>query len=107
MCFKAVQKLTCKTEVALHEFFGILRAVYTGKIKYEVTVPAVIIEICRRGIDVIFVDLIDLYARSCLVLAVFDVLQVIDKSGADHALCACYEDLHESFLQTILFTTPT
>ena len=107
VCFKALQKLACKTEVALHEFFRILRTVYACQVKYKVTVPAVIVEICRCGIYVIFVDLIYLNSGSCLVLTVFNVPEVIDKSGTDHALCARYEDLHESFLQTILFTTPT
>ena len=107
MLFQQPEERVGKAEVARSEFLRILRTVDAGKIENKVTVGAKLIQLCRRVVDIICVDLLHGKRGAGAVLPVAQILQVFDKIAADKSGSACDKDLHTSFLHTILLTTPT
>ena len=89
-----IQQRGGKAKIALHELLIVLRAVHASEVEHEVAVCAVCIQLLRRAVDVVAVDVVDVDVRACAVLAVSDVFQVVDESRADHALRAGDEDVH-------------
>ena len=43
MLFQRIQKRTCKTKVALHKLFRILRTVYTRQIEHKIRFGTVLV----------------------------------------------------------------
>ena len=89
MLFQAIQQVRCKTEVALHEVFRVLRAVHTCQIEHEVRLLAVFIQLLRGGIQIVLEDFFNIQCRTGLVLSISDVFQVVAQGGSHHALGTC------------------
>ena len=89
MLFQAVQQIRCKAEVSLHEVFRVLRTIHACQIEHKVRLLAVLVQLLRRGIQIIFVDFFNMQCRAGLVLAVPDVFQVVAQGGSHHALGTC------------------
>lgn len=84
-----VEQCRGKAEVALAEVFGILGAVYTCEIKYEIGLPAVAVEFLGRRIDVVFKDRLDFHGI-VFRLAVLDVIELGTEIAAYKAFGARY-----------------
>ena len=104
--FQGIQQSGGKTEVARAELRRILRAVDPGKMEHKIRLPAVFVQLLCRAVDVIFVDLTNVYIRAGAVFAVTDVFQVFTEIAPHKALGAGNQNVHGSFLHTILLTTP-
>ena len=89
-----VQQRRSEAEVALHELLVVLRTVHTCEIEHEVAVRAVGVQLLRRTVQVVAVQIVDVDAGASSVLAVPDVLQIVDEGSSDHALCAGNQDVH-------------
>ena len=87
--FQAVQQISCKAEVSLHEVFRVFRTIHTCQIEHEVRFTAILVQLRRGGVQVILVDFFNIQRRACLVLAIPDVFQVVTQGGSHHALCTC------------------
>ncbi len=107
MAFQGSKQFGRETEIALHEIGGILGTVHARKMKNEIAVGRKGVEFLCRVAEIVFVDLVDRKRRARFILAVTDILQVVDEGGSDHALRPGHEDLHRSFLHTIRLTIPT
>ena len=94
MLLQRIQQRGSKSKVALHELLVVLRTVHAREVEHEVAVGAPGIQLLRRAVEVIAVDVVDVDARARAVLSVADVLQIVHKSCADHALRAGDEDVH-------------
>ena len=68
-----VEQGGCKAEVALHEFFLVLRAVDSSKVEDEVGFPTVAVELLGGGVDVVLEDFLDV-AVSVQLLAIGFIL---------------------------------
>ena len=99
--FQAVQQVGGKAEVAAHEVLRVFRTVHARQIEHEVGFPAVCVQFLRRGVQIVFVDLVDMNVRAGLVLAVPDVFQIAAQSGAHHAAGACHKNVHLSPLSEL------
>ena len=64
-----------KPKLPLRKSSGILGAVYTCEIKYEIGLPAVAVEFLGRRIDVVFKDRLDFHGI-VFRLAVLDVIEL-------------------------------
>ena len=94
MLLEIIEKLRRKAEITIMELCRISRAVYSCQIEYEITVYAVSIQLLCGIFDIVLVDIVNSYVRSCPILAVPNVFQIMHKSGSYHALCTCHEDIH-------------
>ena len=94
MLLERIQQRGGETEVPLHEFRAVLWAVHPGEVEHEVAVRAISVQLLRRTVDVIAVDVVDVDVRARAVLAVSDIFQVVDEGCSDHALRAGDEDVH-------------
>ena len=104
MLLESIEKLGCETEVALLKIRRIGRSVHTRKIEYEIAVGAVSIQLFCGIFDIIFIDIINLDIGTGTILTIPNVFQVMHKSGSDHTLGACHEDIHT--VVPLLILTP-
>ena len=107
MLFQGVQQLGRKAEIALPEFLRVLRTVDAGKIKYKIAIGAERVQLLRRIAQIVFIEGVDAQIGTRPVLAVPDGFQVFDQISPDKAFGAGDQDIHGSFLHTILLITPT
>ena len=56
MFLQRIEQSGSKTEIALHEFFVILRTVDSGQIEHEIAIPAIGIEFFGRTVQVVLID---------------------------------------------------
>ena len=118
MLFECIEQHGGKSEIALHKFIGILRTVYTGKIKYKISPTTIFIKLRLGGIKIIFKYLLHTDVGSCSVFSVANISEIVAKRRSDHSLCTGNQDIHNPkpficswlyqpfFLHTILLTTP-
>ena len=65
-----------------------------ARLNTKVAVGAVGVQLLRRAVDVVAVDVVDVDIRARAVFAVADVFQIVDEGCAHHALRAGDEDVH-------------
>ena len=92
--FQAVQQVRGKAKIALHEVLRVLRTVHASQIEHEVCLLAILVQFVRSGVQVVFIDSVNMKFRSGFVLTVPDVFQVVHKGGSYHALGTCYQNVH-------------
>ena len=94
MLLQRIQQRGSKSKVALHELLVVLRTVHAREVEHEVAVGAPGIQLLRRAVEVVAIDVADVDIRARAVLAVADVFEVVHEDCAHHALCAGDEDVH-------------
>ena len=94
MLLERVQQRGGEAEVALHKLLVVLWTVHAREVEHEVAVRAVGIQLLRGAVEVVAVDVVDVDFRARAVLAVADVLQIVNEGRAHHALCTGDEDVH-------------
>ena len=58
MLFKCIKQKRSKAKIALTKFLGILRAVYTGKIKNKISLLAIRTQLLKIALNIVFINLI-------------------------------------------------
>jgi hypothetical protein len=86
MLFQRFEQRGSEAEVAFLKLFGILRPVYAGKVKNEITVGAEAIQVFLGVAPIILIDFLDRQSRSGSVFSVSDVFQVLNQVSA-HKTC--------------------
>ena len=103
MLLQRIQQQGREAEVALMEISQVGGSVHTSKVEHEVCLGAEDVQFRLRVVDIVFENVLNMDVRARAVLAVTDVLQVVDQSRADHALRAGDQYIHNSnFLYCIL-----
>ena len=74
MLFKRIQQCGGKAEIALHELLVVLRAVHPREVEHEVAVGAISVQLLRRVVDVVAIDVVDVDIWTGSVLAVANIL---------------------------------
>ena len=88
--FHAFQQVGRKAEVALHEVLRILRAVHACQIEHEVRLLAILVQFLQRGIQIVFVDFLDMQIWASSILPIPNCFQIVAQGGSHHALRACH-----------------
>ncbi len=88
MLFQSVQKVRGKAEVALHEVLRLLRTVDSRQVEDEIAVCAEAVQLLRRIVKIVLVDLLDPEIGTGAIFVVPDIFQIIAEGGSHHALCA-------------------
>ena len=83
-----------ETKVALHKLLGVLRAVYSCKIKDEVAVLAPLVKLLGRGVDVVLINGINLQVAILACLAFLYVIELGTKVSSYETFGPCNENLH-------------
>ena len=88
MLLQRVQQRGGKPKASLHELRVVLGTIHACQIEHEVAVRTVRIQLFRRIVDIIAVDVFNVEIGPRAVLAVADVLEIVHDGRAHHALCA-------------------
>ena len=91
---KGVKKGAGKTEVALHKVLRVLRTVYTGEIKYEVTFLTPLVKFFRSRIDIVLEDFVYYEVSIAFSLSLFYVIQLCTKILSYEPFSTGYEYPH-------------
>ena len=91
---EGVKKGAGKTEVALHKVLRVLRTVYTGEIKYEVTFLTPLVKFFRSRIDIVLEDFVYYEVSIAFSLSLFYVIQLCTKILSYEPFSTGYEYPH-------------
>lgn len=103
MLLERLQQCRCKPEIPAHELLDILRPVHPRQVEHEVRLRAPLVELCRGGIEVVFIYVRD---GNAVVagFAVADVFKLCAEVLSDETLSAGNKYLHISYMAIILFS---
>ena len=87
---EGVEKCGGKAKVALHEFFRVFRAVHACEVEHEVAFLAPLIELLWSGVDVVFINGINLQVAIATSLAFLYVIELSTEILTHEPLGSCY-----------------
>ena len=91
---EGVEECGGESEVALHELFRVLWAIHACEVEHEVAFLAPLIELLGSGVDVVFINGINLQVTIPTRLAILYVIELGAKVSAYKTFSSCNQYLH-------------